>query len=63
MTFPENIRCLTVEANEYILFEMLRQIIHMLLNQLGTLRERRLVVEKGSRRLLINKRILLGHLR
>ena len=62
MAFPENVRRLAIEANDYILLEMLCQIVHMLLHKLGTLIECRLIVEESARRLLVDKWILLSHL-
>ena len=59
VAFPKNIVFLLIKAQEHIFLEMLCQVIHVLLDELGTLVKRRLIVEESTRRLLVDKGILL----
>ena len=59
MAFPKNIVFLLIKAQEYIFPEMLCQVVHVLLDEFGTLVKRRLIVEESTRRLLVDKGILL----
>ena len=59
MAFPKNIVFLLIKAQEYIFPEMLCQLVHVLLDEFGTLVKRRLIVEESTRRLLVDKGILL----